>query len=498
MADEPTLPILPAVSWDEGSQSFSQGSRKRAKVGPGNVALPGNNSSDPAIFSSDDDPGLDNYVSGRRKRKYFGSWYQQQPTSSDSTFSEVRTLPQPKRAFKRQLDSGVYLGSDGTDSDGLFEPSDPSVAPPVLRLEKPVVRVSEAERAAREKVNRCIETGDELVDFWSMGLEKLSNDTINPLSQVECIPQVTKDVAFEPKEPELKVYLGRNRLTQLPGALFDITHLTVLSLRENKLTELPSAIGKLKNLRELNVAQNRLRYLPSEFLRLFESDSNLVRLTVFPNPFAQPQKPLLNEADVRQIAHISDDSAWKPHFLTRYLGRSGVHVSTSQGHVLSEFDLLQGTGLLPVEETTTTQNDEASPRSAMPTKPSVVPSLLEVALRSCFKRDKPEELLELYPEAPPHIKDLLETVVSRKTSGGLCCSTCKKMMIQPTVEWVEWRQFWPCNWTKEDAGMRCVFEPAKKQSHEMMLPFRYRVCSWQCCPEDKQPQLGWGNHVLIE
>lgn len=497
MAEEPTLPILPAVSWDERSQSFSQSSRKRTKLsGPGNGASSTCNSSDPAIFSSDDDPGIDNYVAGRRKRKYVGSWYQQQPTSSDSTFSEVRILPKPKRSFKRQLDSGVYLGSDTTDSDGLMEPPPPPDRPGVIRLEKPVARISEAERAAREKVNVCVENGEEMIDFWSLGLEELSNETIRPLSHISCIPQVTKDVAFEQKEPELKVYLAMNRLTSLPGALFDIANLTVLSLRENKLTELPPAIGKLKNLRELNIAQNRIRFLPPEFLELLQSDAKLQQLIMFPNPFMQTKKALLSDGDLRQMVYLKD-STQQPRFLSRFLGRSAVQIMNSQGRVLSEFSLRSHEKDLAAE-VTVDQKSNPVIDSSRTVRPSAVPSLMEVALRSCYKRDKPEELLEYFPDAPPHIQDLLETVAARKTQGGLPCSRCKKLMIQPTVEWVEWRQFWPCVWNKTSPRTSSLFDPTKRASHEMMLPFRYQVCSWRCGPVDKPSQRGWGDQVEKE
>ncbi|KAG7138509.1 hypothetical protein HYQ45_004381 [Verticillium longisporum] len=70
MADEPSLPRLPAISWNEHTQSFSNNPRKRGRARRSSNATPlFNNSSDPAVFSSDDDPALDNYVEGRRKKR---------------------------------------------------------------------------------------------------------------------------------------------------------------------------------------------------------------------------------------------------------------------------------------------------------------------------------------------------------------------------------------------------------------------------------------------
>src|SRR5262245_13740755 len=97
MAEEPSLPKLPCVSWDERSQTFSNNPnpRKRARLLKSHAPPLISTSSDPAIFSSDDDPALENYTQGRRKKRLVGSWYEQHPTSSDSSFGED-VLPKPK------------------------------------------------------------------------------------------------------------------------------------------------------------------------------------------------------------------------------------------------------------------------------------------------------------------------------------------------------------------------------------------------------------------
>ena len=114
MAEEPTLPKLPAVSWDFETETFNN-TRKRAR-NRGEPSAPPNftNSSDPAVFSSDDDPQLENYTQGRhRKKRYIGSWFQQNLASSDSTFGEsVQPAPKANRTLERQFDSGVWMGSE--------------------------------------------------------------------------------------------------------------------------------------------------------------------------------------------------------------------------------------------------------------------------------------------------------------------------------------------------------------------------------------------------
>ena len=89
---------------------------------------------------------------------------------------------------------------------------------------------------------------------------------------------------YESLAPFLQLFLSSNALRTLPPELWNLQHLSVLSLRNNKLTELPPCITKLHNLVELNLAGNRLRWLPWELLRLVGPKGNLRRLNVHPNP----------------------------------------------------------------------------------------------------------------------------------------------------------------------------------------------------------------------
>jgi len=122
----------------------------------------------------------------------------------------------------------------------------------------------------------------------SCNLTTLSNDTLRPLNTFTRVPPVTEGV-FARLEPMLKVFLASNNLNALPEALFNLPHVTVLSLRANEIQDLNPAIGRLKNLIELNLSQNRLQYLPYEILDLFSEDSNLQTFQIHPNPFHEPQ-----------------------------------------------------------------------------------------------------------------------------------------------------------------------------------------------------------------
>ncbi|KAH6885339.1 hypothetical protein B0T10DRAFT_93256 [Thelonectria olida] len=495
MSEEPTLPPLPGVSWNEQSQSFSNNPRKRVRHphSTNNAPILKYNSSDPAIFSSDDDPALDNYVEGRRKKRYVGSWFQQHPTSSDSTFSETLHIPKQRRPWTRQADSGVFLGSDGDDSDDVMEGLELSPPKPRLPLvhRSPLRRVSKAEHLARDKVRACLDQGQETVDFWSMGLEDISNDTIGLLSQFSCIPVVAKDVAFVQKDPELKIYLAMNRLTRVPGTIFDLTYLTILSLRGNKLTELPPAISKLHNLQELNVSQNRLRHLPVELLDLFTNGNNLHTLAVHPNPFWQPEHGSEDEVLIETKANPANMIVFNygeveeplpiPHLVSKSLGRSPAQLSNTTGRVFSDFQFPSDyrCRILPVE----TDADESSDDNL--TRATSVPSLLEVALRTCYRSAQLPEMSGYMPDGLPNLRRLLERAAKQKETGGLSCSRCRKSIVVPTAEWVEWREIRTCKRSPTLSPLvsaRVV--PLSMADGESAVPFIHRGCSWRCRPAE--------------
>jgi hypothetical protein len=69
-------------------------------------------SSDPATFSSDETaPGAENYAVGRRKKHTFrGTWWDLHPAKSGT-----RTNHRKKREFRRNFDSGIFMGSESEE-----------------------------------------------------------------------------------------------------------------------------------------------------------------------------------------------------------------------------------------------------------------------------------------------------------------------------------------------------------------------------------------------
>lgn len=160
---EEDLP-LPRRTWDPATESLSRKvQRKRVRLSSPPI------SSDPAIFSSDDDPSADNYTQERRKKKFRGPWYRQRPASEegsqDATECEQK---KSKRTFERQFDSGVFMGSDGTDMDESMEEFETRAASLPLRQSRATEIVKTAptpEELAQGRIQRCLEDGDESIDL---------------------------------------------------------------------------------------------------------------------------------------------------------------------------------------------------------------------------------------------------------------------------------------------------------------------------------------------
>ena len=126
-------------------------------------------SSDPALFSSDDiTPDAANYAAKRQRGQRTGTWWQ----SED--------LPvRRKRSFRRNFDSGIFLGSEETveslDQEFLNDYAKEEGSEPLRQSlkDKRNAPESELEMTARhgrfdlvvDIVKRCLERGQEDVDL---------------------------------------------------------------------------------------------------------------------------------------------------------------------------------------------------------------------------------------------------------------------------------------------------------------------------------------------
>jgi hypothetical protein len=136
---------------------------------------------------------------------------------------------------------------------------------------------------ARERIRRCIEEFDPVLNLSDLGLERLpegfgqaghifkldlSNNKLKKLP-----PSIGRFVYLEHLD------LSRNRLTEIPESIIKLSSLKILNLRGNELSALPGFIGKLGALETLDISRNRLTELPEVFsglsrLKKIEVDHN--------------------------------------------------------------------------------------------------------------------------------------------------------------------------------------------------------------------------------
>ncbi|KAL5611495.1 hypothetical protein BROUX41_000911 [Berkeleyomyces rouxiae] len=492
MSDEPTLPPLPATN-SAFTQTPISNPRKRAlqrsECHPPSFAT----SSDPAIFSSDDEPSLENYEpsSERRKRRLVGSWYEHNvaaPSSSDSIFGEDLPYqpmrPVARRIFTKNFDSGVFLGSDGmtTDDDSHAMPPPPLPSARLRRLTVGMGRqFSEEELQARRIIETCVEKSDEKIDLSHLFLESLDNDSLAPLDTLTYIPTVVDGAPFEPREPQIKLFLSNNRLRSLPGAIIDIENITYLSLRANKLTELPASIGKMKNLETFNIAFNNLRYLPKSLLKLLGPGGKLKDLLFHSNPFLQP-----NTLFTRRLLEV-DQSIEKCVGMTAfYLDRSATQFLSTSGHICSQttIPLLSDVHTIPCNGE---ELDAATPFSPGPG--SNIASLVELVLRQCYSSSHLRDLPK-YVEGQEFqkIRRLLDSTQKSHDRRGNTCSCCDKRFVKPATQWIEW---WAI------AGRNRVVSGTSQGGHveakaavstidesgSIAVPFLAEGCTWRCKPK---------------
>lgn len=171
MADEPSLPSLPSGLAPSFYNNTGRGKRARLSSAPA--------SSDPPLFSSDDDPSAENYEDPKRRQKmrYRGPWYKQEPDNSAFPNQGER---KGKRTLERQFDSGVWLGSDSTDEDADYDFLKGAAVPPFLakglpmamrpsplrsRVIIPSAEYPSQEDQARQHIQQCLEEGNEDVDL---------------------------------------------------------------------------------------------------------------------------------------------------------------------------------------------------------------------------------------------------------------------------------------------------------------------------------------------
>ena len=457
-------------------------------------------SSDPPLFSSDDlSASAEDYTVHRSKRLYRGTWWSRVPESQALANDDTST----KRSFKRNFDSGVWMDSDGTEEGDAQNNNDGQIlfsndklphfsskgslsttfnrnllesSSPTTTIRREAVLIQEEnyphQLEAIERVQRCVDEGEENVDLGGLNLGQVSWSTLSPLRQLTLQPihyLPPSQEAYQSLTPKIHLFLANNELSSLPNELYNLGTITTLSLRQNKLENLSPAIANLTELEELNIGSNSFRFLPWEVIGLLNKNLSVGHLHIHPNPLARAISPLLesNSDPVRTTEQ-------KDHF--HCVAATSVTYFDIRGNPC------YGSSPAPSQF----PGDFCPPREASSNRSlqypketdrswSYVPPLLEQALRVCAKNSQLEQLLPyLSVHYPSLIYRFLTCAAEHQAAGGVRCSVCNREYIIPRTEWVEWY-------------------PDITRPGQYPIPFLRRGCSWQCVASLDEVPPAWKN-----
>ena len=463
-------------------------------------------SSDPPIFSSDDSPAtVENYAqpNSNFKRQRSGPWYDHSGKGNplEQPHSPERSR---RRPFRRDLDSGVWMGSDETEeideqprqekerlNDEVNVAIDCLSSTPVLPQEEKESGESflfkmaaqyfedpglqrgpifpywqeqphnlevfhRTQRAALALAERYADSSQSILDLSGLNLRHLLPSTLQPLRFLTRPMPASQDEDYDDIYRPIELYLAHNKLTVLPGELFELDQLTALSARANDLTEISPALSRLRRLKELNLSNNNLRWLPFEILELlaYRVESFSAAL----NPFIQPHD--LN-SDEDMLGNAPDSDA--PYALCQTpVAYLSVRGSSVQGWTPAPSSNLKF----------------QAQQTKMPEPPSnertSVPSLIELALRSAYASTNLSQLPFILPTScPPAIIQLLKRTWHTKSYGGQKCTMCNQNYLIPRTEWVEWWRF------------RHYPHASVPYLGVTVFPLLRRGCSWACTPTEQ-------------
>ncbi|KAK7184781.1 uncharacterized protein CC84DRAFT_1168695 [Paraphaeosphaeria sporulosa] len=265
-------------------------------------------SSPPPLFSENDSldtADVTNYESPREKRKRAGTWWQTGPKAPK------------RRQFNRNFDSGVYMMSDDSQVsapassvlshlgfDGTSDiRSDPPLAPWHSDNQDEGIehstgpsseRTAEARSVVEEQLCEALQhhlDSNATYFSFSFGLQDNELHHLRQLNQIIHLPpgddiEVPTEGQYRSMIPEIHLNLSFNKLRYLAPTLFQLQHLTTLTLRNNCIESVPPQIKELTSLQTLDLCHNSIRELPCELLALcaMSGPGRLTRLELAGNP----------------------------------------------------------------------------------------------------------------------------------------------------------------------------------------------------------------------
>lgn len=259
---------------------------------------------------------------------------------------------------------------------------------------------------ARHLIAKAIEDADPKVYLESMGLKTLPED-------VEDLKNLVVWGANGVEVPRVEIYATHNRLRILPPALFNVSNLSVLSLRNNRLKKIPGKICQLQNLTYLSVVNNEIKVLPYQILKL----PKLTNLLVRPNSNLFE----LKDQEIGSYYPVSHESESHTTDVRRFVSK------------VKWIDL-------PL-----TSSSQISPRSIddreMCALMPPVPKLSELALR-CFSRYS--VTLTETRQWKRQVPTVRQKMIAKALQKGIYdenCSVCDRITVNPIAKALEWWDF---------------------------------------------------------
>lgn len=347
----------------------------------------------------------------------------------------------------------------------------------------------------------------------SMQLEAISNATIARISEIgQDSPMLRYSMPWDRPALELKLFLFNNNLTRVPKAIFNLEHLTVLSLRANRLTEIPPVILKMRNLTELTLSSNSLRYLPMELLELVHKPwCKLTFLRLFPNPFCQPQNQDRTPYEWHPKPGFHMGNRWLSKstnvqgFEAMYRQRTPVQFMDTRhrvhgGPIYSAFRMDAGGLYLPIEDSSLEPEFPTSKTTKQVLDPTKRFSLVEIMLQKMLQHPALDP--DTWREVPlvPDLIDKLEEMEKQRETGDLRCTVCLRNFVIAKAQWVEWWEVFSQRATPGVPPYSSDYppsEPLTSNPEERLVPFLRQACSWNCV-KDSFRGLGEPGSIIPE
>lgn len=292
----------------------------------------------------------------------------------------------------------IYPDSDDSDSTVDFNVTSLNKIKGYISSDfEPTVNEDSSIRA-KGVIAQCIEDGNPQLHLENFGLKTLPDD-VEDMKNMVCWG--ISGVII----PRIEVYATNNQLRILPPCLFNVEHLSVLSLRGNRLRKLPGILWKLKNLTDLSLGANEIRVLPHQILSLQKLENLLIR----PNPLLIE----LKDQDPSTVFQMVSNPQARD--IRRYVSRiKWISIPPRLSNLA----------------------DRVIAREISP-----VPTLRELALRKFSHYDATLSETTLWKRTIPVYTQRMITKAMQKGIYDESCSVCGLITVNPVAKVLEWWDF---------------------------------------------------------